>query len=287
MTQTQTGAETSAAVTQEVDVPRARAAARRAGHRVEAVSERSETVTTWANPDGTLTTDVSAGPIRFYDQKLRLWRDVDVNLSRSADGSVASKAHPQGLKLGNGATRAGKTASTPTASEASTDLVTLGEGDRQIPLQWNGTLPAPRLNGTRAEYVNAVSGGDLVVEATRTGFEQFVELKQRPAGEGYSYTLSLRAKGMKVDHQADGSVLFTDRKSRKTAVMPAPVMWDSTVDPVSGEHTRKMRVTMKVLQRKGYVDPNTKYPVVVDPSTSALSSLFDTYVQQGKVMTNH
>ncbi|MEJ8642690.1 hypothetical protein WKI68_17375 [Streptomyces sp. MS1.HAVA.3] len=62
-------------MTQEVGLARGRVAARTAGHRVEAVSERSETATTWVNPDGTLTTEVSAGPIRFSDQQAKAWRD--------------------------------------------------------------------------------------------------------------------------------------------------------------------------------------------------------------------
>lgn len=53
---------------------------------------------------------------------------------------------------------------------------------------------------------------------------------------------------------------------------------------------------MKVVQRKGAVDlvitpdakflaaPGTKYPVTVDPSTSSLSNVFDTYVQQGETV---
>ncbi|CAM5529663.1 hypothetical protein SAVIM40S_00088 [Streptomyces avidinii] len=286
-------------VTEELNLPRARVAARTAGHRVEAVSERSETATTWVNPNGTLTTEVAAGPIRFYDQQARGWRSVDVNLGRGSDGSVASKAHPQGLKLAAGSLpRMAKAApsAAPSASFIGTDLVTLGEGDQQITLQWKGALPTPKLDGARAEYTDAVPGGDVVIEATRSGFEQFVELKQRPAGGNYSYTLPLVAKGLKVEQQADGGVQFTDRRSKRTAVMPAPVMWDSTVDPVSGEHTRKVPVAMKVVQGRGTVDlvvtpdakfladPATKYPVTVDPSTSSLGSVFDTYVQQGETV---
>ncbi|MFE0647145.1 DNRLRE domain-containing protein [Streptomyces sp. NPDC059534] len=279
------------AATQAVDVPSARVAARLSGKRVEALSERTETSTTWVNKDGSLTTELSAGPVRFKDRTTGDWRDVDVDLAARADGSVEAKAHPQGLRL---AGRTGARAASPRAARATaaTDLVTLGEGDEQITLQWRGGLPAPELDGTRATYANAVPGADVVVEATRTGFEQFVEVKRRPA-EGFSYTLPLRTKGLKVRRQPDGSVLFTDKRSRKSAVMPAPVMWDATVDPVSGEHTRQVPVAMKVVAAKGGVDlvitpdarfladPATKYPVTVDPSTSALSNVFDTYVQQG------
>ncbi|SMF06641.1 DNRLRE domain-containing protein [Streptomyces sp. Amel2xC10] len=276
------------------DIPSARVAARLYGHRVEALSERTEASTTWADKDGTLTTELAAGPIRF--QRDGRWTDVDVDL-REVDGGVEPAAHPEGLWL------AGRTGTPAKSMEAArkakaTDLVTLGEGEQQITLQWKGGLPQPKLNGTRAEYVDAVPGADVVVEATRTGFEQYVEIKKRPEGadRGYSYTLPLRAKGLKAKQLDDGSVLFTDAKNTKRAVMPAPVMWDSSVDERSGEHTRRARVGLEVVQKGSSVDlvitpdaefladPATKYPVTVDPSTSSLSNVFDTYVQQGETV---
>ncbi|MFD4868071.1 DNRLRE domain-containing protein [Streptomyces sp. NPDC058412] len=281
------------AATTAADIPSARVAARLSGKRVEALSERTETSTTWANKDGSLTSEVSAGPIRFKDAQGQ-WRDVDVNLTSAADGSVTSKAHPQGLRLsGKKGTKAQSLAAAQSA--AATDLVTLGQGDEAITLQWRGGLPAPVLDGTRATYPDAVPGADVVVEATRTGFEQFVEVKAKPSA-GFSYTLPLKTKGLKVEQQADGSVLFTDKKSKKTATMPAPVMWDASVDAASGEHTRRAKVGLKVVKTKDGVDlvvtPDagfladaaTKYPVTVDPSTSSLGNLFDTYVQQGETV---
>ncbi|MEV5578762.1 DNRLRE domain-containing protein [Streptomyces parvus] len=272
------------------DVLSAKVAAKLYGKRVEALSERTETSTTWVNKDGSLTTELTAGPVRFEEKGA--WTDVDVELRETADGGVEAKAHPNGLSL------AGKGGALPrSVREAdrapARDLVTLGEGDERITLQWKGGLPAPELDGTRATYPEALPGADVVVESTRTGFEQYVEIKKRPA-EGYSYTLPLKAKGLTAKEQPDGSVLFTDRKNGKRAVMPAPVMWDATVDKVSGEHTRRVPVAMKVVPGKGAVDlvvtpdpefladPETTYPVTVDPSTSSLSNVFDTYVQQGE-----
>lgn len=274
------------------DIASAKVAARLSGKRVEALSERTETSTTWVNKDGSLTTELSAGPVRF--ERDGKWVGVDVELRESGDG-VAPVAHPAGLRL------AGRTGTPARSLEAAqeqkaVDLVTLGEGSEQITLQWKGGLPEPKLDGSRAEYVNAVPGADVVVEATRTGFEQFVEIKQRPEADGFSYTLPLQAKGLKVKQLADGSVLFTGKKNKKRAVMPAPVMWDSTVDKVSGEHTRRVPVKMKVVKKGSSVDlvvtpdaefladPATKYPVTVDPSTSALGNVFDTYVQQGETV---
>ncbi|MEU8509905.1 sugar-binding protein, partial [Streptomyces brevispora] len=222
------------AVTQAADIPSARVAARLSGKRVEALSERTETSTTWANNDGSLTTELAAGPVRFEDEATGAWRDVDLELVSAPDGTVEPAAHPRGLKLAGKTGTPAKSLKAAQASKA-TDLVTLGEGQEQITLQWKGGLPPPKLDGTRAEYVNAVPGADVVVAATRTGFEQFVEIKQKPTTDDYTYTLPLKAKGLKAKKQADGSVVFTDKKNKARAVMPAPVMWDATVDEVSGE----------------------------------------------------
>ncbi|ELS50269.1 putative YD repeat-containing protein [Streptomyces viridochromogenes Tue57] len=284
-----------AAAAQAADIPSARVAARLSGKRVEALSERTETSTAWANKDGSLTTELTAGPVRFKDEATGAWRDVDLDLVQEENGAVEPKAHPGGLRLAGKSGTPAKSLKAARAAKA-TDLVTLGEGDQQITLQWKGGLPKPQLDGPRAEYTNAVPGADVVVEATRTGFEQYVEIKQRPASGDYSYTLPLKAKGLKAKQLPDGSVLFTDKKNNKRAVMPAPVMWDATVDKRSGEHTNRAKVGLKVVQKgstvdlvvtpdaKFLTDPETTYPVTVDPSTSSLSNVFDTYVQQGETV---
>lgn len=274
------------------DVPSALAEAKRSGKRVEALSERTETSTTWVNRDGSLTTELTSGPVRF--DRNGSWVSVDADLTERSDGTVAPKAHPAALTLaGKGGTPASSFSAARTAGAR--DLVTLGEGEHQVTLQWKGGLPQPQLDGNRATYPDAVPGADVVVEATRTGFEQYVQIKQRPSTKDYGYTLPLRVEGLRAEQQHDGSVLFTDRETgQERAVMPAPVMWDATVDERSGEHTRRVPVAMRVKQRGSSIDlvvtpdaefltdPKTKYPVTVDPSTSVLSTVFDTYVQQGE-----
>jgi hypothetical protein len=49
------------------DVVSAAVSARAQGSRVEVESLRDETSSTWANPDGTMTTEAHAAPIRFKD----------------------------------------------------------------------------------------------------------------------------------------------------------------------------------------------------------------------------
>ncbi|MFD5897750.1 DNRLRE domain-containing protein [Streptomyces sp. NPDC060366] len=270
------------------------ARAEKTGKKTVVTDETTPTTYTVANPDGTLTTELTAGPERVW--KNGTWKKADATLAEAADGSVVSKAHPNGLRLGG---RSGTLPKSLRAGQEDTarDLVTLGSGDSAVTLRWKGGLPKPELDGARARYRNAVPGADVIVEATRTGFEQFVELAERPTG-AYTYTLPVEAKGLKAKANKDGSVTFTDaRTGAERATMPAPVMWDASVDKASGEHTNRTRVDMKVVNRgTGKIDlvvtpdadyladPDTKYPVTVDPSTSALSNTFDTYVQQGETV---
>ncbi|MFJ9589657.1 DNRLRE domain-containing protein [Streptomyces acidicola] len=268
--------------------------AKKTGKKTVVTDETTETTYTVANPDGTLTTELTAGPERVW--KNGTWRKADATLTEAADGSVRAKAHPGGLRLG------GKGGTQPTSLRAAQndiarDLVTLGSGDSEVTLQWKGGLPRPELDGTRARYHDAVPGADVIVEATRTGFEQFVEINERPAG-AYTYTLPVEAKGLNARANKDGSVTFTEaRTGAERATMPAPVMWDASVDKRSGEHTNRARVNMEVVNKgTGKIDlvvtpdadyladPDTTYPVTVDPSTSALSNTFDTYVQQGETV---
>ncbi|MFI8307242.1 DNRLRE domain-containing protein [Streptomyces sp. NPDC085927] len=268
--------------------------AKRTGKKTLAHDETTPDSLTIAAPDGTLTTEMTPGPERVWQGGT--WHTVDATLTKTADGAVETKAHPVGLRL------AGKDG-TPSASLAAAqrasarDLVTLGAGEDKVTLQWKGGLPEPELDGTRARYENAVPGADVIVEATRTGFEQFVEIGERPTG-AYSYTLPVKAKGLKAKANKDGSVTFSDAGTGvERAVMPAPVMWDATVDKASGEHTNRVRVDMEVVGKGTgewdlvvtpdadfLTDPKTRYPVTVDPSTSALSNTFDTYVQQGETV---
>ncbi|MEU0449055.1 DNRLRE domain-containing protein [Streptomyces tendae] len=280
-------------ITEAESVDAAQTAARMQDHRVEVLQMRTETDTVFANPDGTLTRETSVAPVRML--KDGRWTDVDVDLRRKADGDVVAKAHPQGLALaGKGGTPAPSLRSAAAAPRTQArDLVTLGSGDERIAVQWKGGLPAPRLSGHTATYENAVPGGDLIVEATRTGFEQFLELRRAPSGGAPLVLPIVLPEGMTAKAATGGGVDFVDDSGETVATMPAPTMWDSQVDPRSGEHVNRRRVAMDVTQSGTTVQlalhpdtdwlaaPGTRYPVTIDPATDALDTLFDTFVQGG------
>ncbi|SEG92065.1 YD repeat-containing protein [Nonomuraea solani] len=263
------------------DEPSARLSARLTGRRVEVAGVRTETTTTYANPDGSLTVDSFAGPVRF--RRDGAWAPVDITLTKAPTGEIVTRGHGRALRFGGG--RAG--ASRQASATGRTDLITIGEGASKVTMQWPGALPVPRLSGETATYPGVMPAADLVVTATRTGAEQFLLLKSRPAAP-LEYRLGLKAPGLEPRPAAGGGVELVDAKGKVAVTVPAPVMWDATEHPISGEHLRRAPVAMKVDGRDLVLtpdpaflnDPATTYPVTVDPSLN-LGQVFDTFVQEG------
>ncbi|MFJ3792545.1 ricin-type beta-trefoil lectin domain protein [Kitasatospora sp. NPDC090091] len=382
--------------TEAPDEASALLAARLQGHRIEVTNARTEFSTLWANPNGTLTSDRSTGPIRMKVGEA--WVPVDTTLVQTPDGKVAPKAHPEGLVFEGGdagvtvgdslpgaptapaatpsfaapspsassaaaslaaapsasaaatpsgtatpsasrsvtpaptatpsasagapaspgatagaterASRAGARAAAPAADQpkptqpaqpapAERQLVKIGSGDQQIRFGWLGKLPKPKLEGNKATYVNARPGVDLVLQATRTGFEQFLIVKDRSAvSQAGTLTLPLDTTGLTVAPQQDGSIQLLDKATGKPAVkIPAPVMWDAAVDPASGEHLNRAPVTMQVRGEGAdtelvftpdaafLADHRTQYPVTIDPVVD-VDPVYDTYVQTNENTDN-
>jgi RHS repeat-associated protein len=253
-------------------------AARWCGGRVEVAGERSETLRLWANADGTLTAEQHTGPVRMRDGKGG-WQPVDFNLHTGADGSVSAKAHPRGLRLagaGDGAER---------------ELVTLGSGEDAVALLWSGRLPKPTVSGTRATYADVLDGVDLVIEATRTGYEEFFVVKNREAlARSGKLALRLKTPARTVVPDGSGGLLFKAKDGKDAGRIPEPSMWDATVGAQSLDHLRVGKVGMSATQRGANVeleltpDPaflaaaDLKFPVTIDPS---IYPMFDTFVQSG------
>jgi RHS repeat-associated protein len=267
---------------------------------VEVESERLATSSTRVNPDGTSTTEQHAGPIRFRESD-GSWRDVDLTLAEQADGSVAPKGHPHGLRL-KGAT---KTASLEAPSSTENDVVSTDEGKggtNGVTLAWKGKLGKPTLAGNRATYADVQPGVDLVVDALRSGHEQFLVIKTPAAlaklssgGTEVSWSLPVKTKGLTARAEADGSVSFVDAKNVVASRLAVPKAWDAVVNRKSGEHTSTAPVKMTVAQKgkgkalitltpeQGWLtDPARVFPITIDPTYASanVTTTFDTYVSK-------
>lgn len=251
-------------------------AARLCGEKVEVTGEKSETLQLWANPDGTLTAQQSAGPVRMRDGRGG-WQAVDAALQADPDGGVSAKAHPRGLKLAGA------------AGDGEHDLVRLGSGDDAVALQWRGRLPRPTIDGTRATYPDVLDGVDLVVESTRTGYEQFFVVKTRDAlSRSGRLKLKFRAPKLTTSPDGAGGLLFKDRAGNDAGRIPQPTMWDARVGAQSGDHLNVAPVGLAAKQRGADInleltpDPaflaakDLTFPITIDPSVALT---FDTFVQ--------
>ncbi len=256
-------------------VSAAMAAAKETGERVKIDDATTETSEFYATPDGKIAARISANTERFHRDGV--WVPIDLTLRKQADGSVAPAAYPQDMRF------SGKR-----DAEAG-DLAAMGSGDEKVTVGWQTALPEPTLDGSKATYPDVMPGVDLVVQATRTGFEQFAVLKSAAAAKyATEFTLPFSGPGVSVVRtDKNGNIRVHGRGGQERAAIPTPMMWDSrsathggpprhrqvTVDithtaPAQARKgpnsTDPVNVTLKPDQ-KWLTSPDTVYPVTIDP----------------------
>ncbi|WP_249467068.1 DNRLRE domain-containing protein [Streptomyces fradiae] len=265
------------------DAPTAMLLARLQQRRIEITGERTDSTTTWAEPDGTTTVEAHTGPIRVKDAK-GAWRPIDMTLVATGDGVRPRRAAADVTLSGGGTAE---------------PLAQVERGAQALGVGWAGTLPEPELDGPTATYPGAVEGGDLVVTALREGFQHNVVLRERPEGP-VEYRLTVEAAGLTLKETADKRLLWHDAKGRTKAAAPAPVMWDSSLDRASGEPERIAGVDVEIEKGRGgegqvlvlrpsaafLADPAVKYPVTIDPTDSLMGPVTDTWIQYDDYLTS-
>ncbi|MFJ6699356.1 DNRLRE domain-containing protein [Streptomyces sp. NPDC091272] len=238
--------------------------------RIEVLSERTATTTTYALPSGELETSLYAGPVRA--QVNGRWQDIDTALVDSGP-SLKPKVAAAEVQLSDGGDKS---------------LATVARGGRSFGMQWSTPLPAPKVKDGTASY--ALGGGEtLTVTALSQGFSQSVVLDKAPTtAPVYRMPLKLGG-GLKLSKAGTGRLLLKDGTGKLVAEAPAPMMWDSSVNPASGESRHLAQVattietaadgtqTLVLKPDAGYFKKQLTYPVTVDP-TSTLAASTDTWV---------
>lgn len=257
-------------VTEAPDIAAAQLASKLSGQRVEALSERAADAGTWANPDGTLTTETYSGPVRVKEDGR--WKPLDTTLVDTG-AQLEPKTAVADVVLSDG----GKG-----------DFASVSRGSRTFGLDWGKTLPAPRLDGDTAVYPSVVPNGDLHVTALPHGFSESLILTERPT-EPVELRLPVTLDGMELEKTAQRHLRLEDSSGDLVASAPAPRMWGTGTDPVSGDPLRHAEIATAVEQGpEGTVlvlrpsaaflaDPSVTYPVTIDPTTTLAAST-DTWV---------
>ncbi|MEV1049853.1 DNRLRE domain-containing protein [Streptomyces sp. NPDC049887] len=185
------------------------------------------------------------------------------------------------------------------------ELVRLTTGEHEIVVSWPGPLPEPVVDGSRALYENVRPGIDLLLTARDSGYSHVLVVRTREAatdpllGE-LDYRLASATLTFTLDEESN-AVSARDSAGQELAAAPTPYLWDSagqvkaTIgDPVP-ELEAALRGTALALpglegpqpgsrdavlgaslgddgtlsldtDRKLLTDPDTVYPVFIDPS---------------------
>jgi hypothetical protein len=270
-------------------------AARACGGRVEVLSQRNETTQVWARPGGGFSTEIYAGPVRF--RQGGAWKDVDLTLRPTGDGAIEPVGHPRGLRFAGAATGTGERV-----------LARVETAGDSVGMLWDGPLPAPVLAANTATYREVRPGVDLLLTATRLGFEQSLVVKDRAAAARVAtMTVPLRSENLRFVADSPASFAIRDATGRTVGRVPTPTAWDSSVG-ASGERVRETALTVRIgasAPRKGadvsrgtgdvdlrlaadtawLQDPKTRYPVTLDPQIE-LDPAGDTLVRSDELSTS-
>ncbi|MEU4403033.1 hypothetical protein AB0F88_00820 [Streptosporangium sp. NPDC023963] len=264
--------------------------AKQQNKRAEIESLRTETSTTYANPDGkTLRTEMHARPIRL--KKDGTWHPVDTSLI-SENGVVRPRSTTSGLVLSNGKSKQ-----------------LLGPADKRATPGQKGAvfalaeLPTPKITGSQAEYPSVFGRNiDLVVKSTPTGFSQQILIREHPTGPlSLQVPLQLPIGFSLQNSKTSGSLTLTRGKGTKTekiTVPPALIQDAVAVNPASDPDAGKVgRAGLSVKQAGQQAvitfapdqaflsDPSVTYPVTisaVDTDWWEASYVEDTFINNAE-----
>ncbi|MGW9068035.1 LamG domain-containing protein [Streptomyces yangpuensis] len=201
---------------------KALAEAVKTGKPVEVQGERTESTTTYANPDGkSFRLDQSVVPVRVKAKSGTGWVTPDATLESRADGTVGPKAAVAAVGFSGGG--------------ADSSLVTIEHGGRSMALGWQGgALPKPVLDGDSAVYSEVMPGVDLRMTATLKGFREVLVVKTPEAAKNpklQRVEFELTAKDVQLNASKDGALAATDANGNRVFKAPPALMWDSKGAP--------------------------------------------------------
>ncbi|MFF9815353.1 DNRLRE domain-containing protein [Streptomyces sp. NPDC014006] len=238
--------------------------------KIEVLSARTADSSTYALPGGQVRSEIYAGPVRVKQGSV--WKSIDTALADTG-ADLTPRAAAADVAVSDGGDQR---------------LASVRRGKASFGLGWQSSLPAPVVKGNTAAY--RLGGGQtLSVTALAQGFSEDIQLTQRPSGDTVSYRIPLDLAGLKLSQAASGHLLLKDGSGKLVAEAPAPMMWDASKDPASGESAHRQHVTTRIetgadgrqtlvlTPDQGFLAKAT-YPVTVDPTTT-LAVTTDTWVQ--------
>ncbi|MFI8073963.1 LamG domain-containing protein [Streptomyces sp. NPDC086033] len=268
----------------------ARAEALSTGKTVPVDAVTTEVSTIEALPDGTFTNTTSALPTRVF--KDGIWTPVDATLVADGHGGYTPRATPNLVTLSGGGTG---------------PLVTLTHADGpSMALTLPFRLPTPTVSDDTALYPSVLPGVDLSVSVTdQGGFSDVLVVHDADAAANpqlQQLKLAVDTHDLTLATTDSDSMKATSTEGDLAYTSPQPLMWDSSSTPaklggpaagvtssVDGPgpeaDTEPVAMTatsnaMTLTPDAGMLaDPDTTYPVYIDPYTNPVSSTAGHYTE--------
>lgn len=236
----------------------------------EIVAERDARSRTYANEDGTRTSEISTDPVNYRDAHGD-WQPIDTTLVQDGDGWT-NAADSVTLRL------AGRADADELAG------VTLPSGE-SFGYGLSGAASVPgRADGARVGYEQVLPETDLWLDSRAGGVKETLVLKSATAPA--SFLFPLRLKGLTAEADG-GAITLTDARGHARAVIPAGFMEDAAQavsHDVSYELVRQpgggqaLKVTA---DPKWLADPARSFPVRIDPSVDTTAAATSMTVRGG------
>lgn len=236
--------------------------------KLELTSKRTKYSTRFLNPDGSFTEEIYLEPKFYQDREDRNWKNIDNSLKVKTSGKYENEANDfnaifaDDSKLG--------------------DLVTVekeGKSLAIIPVQANKVKGSVKQD--KITYDGLYQDTDVRYQVKGDAVKEDIILNKYNNKNVFSYELKMSGITASVDK--DGTILFKDNKGNKLWYFEKPFMTDAI-----GKYSDKVTLTLRNEDGKTYVDvtadksfledPDTKYPVTIDPTIDSWNILKDTFI---------
>ncbi|MBM7616442.1 DNRLRE domain-containing protein [Alkaliphilus hydrothermalis] len=238
--------------------------------RMELTSKRTRYSTRYINPDGSFTEEIFLEPTYYQDPTTKEYKKINNRLNASArkSGKLENKSNDFNAFFSN--------------ASGTNELLSVEKNGRTIDFIPVG---AKKVNGKTTNneilYQGIYSNVDFRYELQGSKVKEDIILHQYTGQNVFSFELKL--KGYTVAQGEDGIIYFTNNKGEKEWYFEPPFMLDA-----NEKYSDDVKFTLRQEGGKTFVDvvagvdflenPDTKYPVIIDPTINNWDIMMDTFI---------
>jgi hypothetical protein len=227
----------------------------------ELVDLRTESSRTFANDDGSYTTEMFPGPIHFKEAAGE-WKQIDNTFVPTSEPGFAYENAANAYRI-----------LIPENIEATP--VRMEIGSEWIEFRPHGATGAPVVNGSTVTFPSAIQDVDLLYQAENTGVEELFRLHD--AGSPNSFEFDLQTSAGLTPDEVNGEIIL-GRVEGTDVAFADPVMYEENdpsqqsqavaLDIAAASNPEDVADALVDAGDQWLNDPQRSYPVLVDPTVT-------------------